>query len=256
MLTRALASRAARVTTIELDERLAARLRRASADDPTIEVVTGDALEVAFPTAPYRIVANPPFNRTADLVRRVASEGTSSEAHLVVQLEAAERFAGSPYARETLESLRLKPWWHVEIVAELPATAFSPPPAVSTALLWMLRRERPLLADEDATPYRSFLERAFERGQNLRRSLRREFSAEQLRRLSARFRIDLDVRRGDLTFDQWLGIYRFAASRNGGALTRLRWTQGPQPSGDARRRTRGGARRPRRPGPRSPRAGR
>ena len=262
VLTRALARRAAHVVTIEVDERLAARLRRSSADDPTIEVVTGDALDVQLPTEPFRVVANLPFNGSAKLVRRVAQQSAAVEAHLVVQLEAAERFAGSPYARETLESLRLKPWWHVEIVGELPSTAFSPPPDVSIALLWMLRRERALLAAEEMHSYRAFIEQVFGQGQNLRRSLRRELTAEQLRRVAARLRIDLDARRGDLTFDQWLGVYRFAASSKGAALTRLRWAPRDRaPRRGAKRgkttgRTNGAARRSRPPGPRSPRADR
>jgi 16S rRNA A1518/A1519 N6-dimethyltransferase RsmA/KsgA/DIM1 with predicted DNA glycosylase/AP lyase activity len=240
VLTRALALRAAHVTTIEIDERLAARLRRALADDSSVEVVTGDALRVALPEQAFRIVANPPFNRTADLVRRIARTASVTEAHLVVQLEAAERFAGSPYGRETLESLRLKPGWHIEIIAELPATAFSPPPGVPVALLWMLRRGRPLLRDAEATKYRAFLERVFAHRRGLRQSLGREFSAEQLRRISARLGLSLDGRRGDLTFDQWLALHRFATSQPG-ALTRLRWADGAQPPRGVRR-----SRRPRR----------
>lgn len=261
VLTQALARRAGFVTSIEVDERLAARLRRATAENPQVEVVTGDALEVPLPAEPFRVVANPPFNRTADLLRRLARETRLREAHLLVQLEAAERFAGAPFARETLQSLLLKPWWHVEIVGEVPATAFSPPPSVSVALLWMQRRDPPLLNGDEAAAYRALIERVFSQGQGLRDSLRRELSTEQLRRIAARLRIDLDGRRGDPTFDQWLALHRFIASRGNGQMTRLRWADGGQPTRGtrrqrSRRRKRGSARRSPRPGPRSPRADR
>jgi 23S rRNA (adenine-N6)-dimethyltransferase len=250
VLTRALARRAGHVTTIEIDERLAASLRSAVADDSKVEVITGDALQVPPPNEVHRIVANPPFNRTADLVRWIAADRHATEAHLVLQLEAAERFAGTPFARETLESLRLKPWWHVEIVGDVPAEAFRPRPAVPVALLWMLRRERPLLTNPEARTYRTFLGRSFNEGQNLRHSLRRQLSGGQLRQISARLHIDLDGRRGDLTFDQWLGIYRFISDGQRGSGAKSGPASGMNASRRARRRRRGSARRSARPDPR------
>src|SRR5690606_3828844 len=103
-----------------------------------VEVVNGDFLAFDLPRD-ARIVANLPFGITAEAVRHIC-QSPARDAHLIVQREAAERFAGAPWGAETLPSLELKPWWHAEILRPLRRTDFDPPPAVDSAYLWLARR--------------------------------------------------------------------------------------------------------------------
>lgn len=210
-ITRELARRCRRVVAVEIDPGLCRRLRAELGGAPGVEIVQGDFLGQALPAAPFKVFANPPFRRSTAMLRRLLEARRPPEdVWLVLQLGSAHRFAGRPWAHETLTSLRLKPWWHAEIAVHLRRHDFDPPPSVESALLWLARRPRPLVAAADRRRYRAFLEAGFgRRGQTLRDSLRPLFTRPQLRRLAAELRIDLEARPSALRFEQWLGLFRF-----------------------------------------------
>ncbi|MPZ98888.1 MAG: 23S ribosomal RNA methyltransferase Erm [Dehalococcoidia bacterium] len=209
-LTRPLAARAGRVLAVEVDARFAAVLREQFAADPRVEVVEADFLRLALPSEPYKVAGNVPFARTAEIVRRLTEAWLPPEdAYLVVQLEAAQRIAGAPVAAESLASLRLKPWWHIELARRLGRRDFEPPPDVDAAMLWLARRPRPLVDPEAAPLYRDFIAAGFgRRGQTVRASLGGAFTHRQLARLAHDLRFRLDARPSELSFDQWLGLFR------------------------------------------------
>ena len=70
VLTAALARRSSRVIAIERDPALVRRLRRRFYDAPNVVVREGDILAYRLPRSDYVVVANPPFDITADLVRK------------------------------------------------------------------------------------------------------------------------------------------------------------------------------------------
>ncbi len=133
-LTLPLSRVAQRVIAVEIDTTLIANLR--SQFDDRIELVRGDFLQTPLPSAPYKVFGNVPFSRTTDIVSKlVRAPNPPRDAWQVVQREAAHRFCGPPYVRESLWSLRLKPAWHVEIVDRLRRVDFDPPPSVESVLL-------------------------------------------------------------------------------------------------------------------------
>ncbi|MXW65879.1 MAG: hypothetical protein F4Z72_02540 [Gemmatimonadales bacterium] len=145
------------------------------------------------------------------IVRRlVRSDPPPRDAWLVVQREAAERFAGRPCARETQSSLLLKPWWQIEIARRLRRTDFDPPPSVDAVALWLARRTRPLVDRSQAADYRRFIRSCFGRdGRSIRRCLRSEFTRTQIHRLGRDLQFDPSGPPHSLTFDQWLALFRF-----------------------------------------------
>ncbi len=208
-LTRPLAARCARLLAVELDPRLAAALRLAFADAPHVEVIARDFFDVPLPGDDYRVVGNVPFASTTRIVRRLTdAERPPRDAYLVVQREAAERFAGGPYAPETLRSLLLKPRWHVEIARRLHRTDFDPPPRVDCAVLWLARRDRPLLRATEEATYARFIASALGGPPTVRGALRRPFTPAQIARFARELRIDLAAAPTALSFDQWLGVFR------------------------------------------------
>jgi 23S rRNA (adenine-N6)-dimethyltransferase len=206
-LTYELARRAGRVVAVELDPELAAELRGELAGVANIDVVTADFLTFAPPREDHVVVGNIPYAHTAAILRKVDASRPRA-AWLIVQREAAERFAGQPWGSETLQSLALKPWWHIEVRGALRRTDFDPPPRVESALLSLQRRERPLVTD--ARPYRAFLERSFGAG-SVGDGLRRSVTRQQLHRLANDLRFSPAAPPSSLTFEQWLAVYRFVA---------------------------------------------
>ena len=212
MLTAELAARCRDLVAIEVDERLVRGLRERFSRVQHVRVLQADSLRFELPRGrPYKVVGNIPYHHTAAILRRLVDAPSPPEdAYLVVQTEAAERFAGVPFAKETLMSLRLKPWWQVEIVRRLRRTDFDPPPRVDSALLWLARRTRPLLRSSEASRYHRFIESCFGRdSRTLGHCLGHVFSRTQLRRLGRDLRFDPGSPPSSLSFDQWLGLFRF-----------------------------------------------
>ncbi len=119
---------------------------------------------------------------------------------------------GSPYAKETLWSLRLKPFWHLEIVDRLKKAEFDPPPAVDSVFLHLSHRGRAIIGPHETPAYLDLLEDTFKRNGPLAQSLKSRLSKVQLRRLAADLCFNVNDMPADLMFEQWLGIYRFLGS--------------------------------------------
>ncbi len=130
-----------------------------------------------------------------------------------MQREAGVRFAGSPYGAETLWSLRLKPWWHVEILDQLRSTDFDPPPSVASVLLWLNLRMRPLVSSSEAYLYRTFIEHVLKAGTAISVATRRWLTRTQMNQLSRTLRFQPRDPPSSLRFEQWLGLVRFVARK-------------------------------------------
>lgn len=123
------------VRLIEIDPLLVERLR--SRFDPSrVEVVAGDALEVALPEVPFRAVGNLPYNVANPIIRRVLKSPHCRGALFMVQREVARRFVATPgdpdYGFLTLVTrLYAEP----RIVLELGPASFFPRPRVRSAVV-------------------------------------------------------------------------------------------------------------------------
>ena len=97
-LTAALADTGLHVIAIEKDARLFRSLRARFSGRSNVECHVGDALALPLPSGRYSVVSNVPYNATAAIVRRlVDATPPPLEAVLVLQREAAWKFAGVPH---------------------------------------------------------------------------------------------------------------------------------------------------------------
>jgi 16S rRNA A1518/A1519 N6-dimethyltransferase RsmA/KsgA/DIM1 with predicted DNA glycosylase/AP lyase activity len=111
-VTAALLAVGACVVAVERDPNLAHKLRARFAGRP-VTVLEDDLLEAPF-APPFKVVANPPFNLTAALMRRILEDRPAPvSATLVLQREAAERYAG--VGRLAALSLGARPWFDFDI---------------------------------------------------------------------------------------------------------------------------------------------
>ena len=184
-LTRALlAANAARVIAVERDARAVAALAEIAARHPDrLRVIAGDALEFDARThlgdvapGPVRVIANLPYNiATALLVRWLSVEPWPpwyDQLVLMFQREVAERIVARP-GTKSFGRLSVLAGWRTEakILFDVSATAFVPPPKVTSSVVRLVPRAAPLACDrgvlEDVT------EAAFgQRRKMLRQSLR------------------------------------------------------------------------------------
>lgn len=86
----------ARLTLVELEPKLAARLKERFAGDRRVQIVTGDFLTIDFATlrdrAPVKVIGNLPFNAAAAILARLCScHSEVSRMVLMFQREVGER---------------------------------------------------------------------------------------------------------------------------------------------------------------------
>ncbi len=153
VLTERLLQAGAKVTAIELDERLLPLLKRFTAVDdephPNLTIVQGNALSVPFPDEPYRIVANIPYHITSPLLRHAFLESPRAPLSLtlLIQREVAERICN----REDrgLLTVVVALFGEARLIRTVPPGAFLPPPAVDSAVIRIDCFAQPLV-DRDA----------------------------------------------------------------------------------------------------------
>jgi 23S rRNA (adenine-N6)-dimethyltransferase len=207
IITAGLAQIARRVIAVEKDPALARGLRRRFGTVRNVQIVQGDFLRYHITDNEYKIFANIPYNVTADIVRKILyTSPAASEAYLVVQKEAGEKFSGSP--KETMFSVLAKPWFDIRIVREFHRTDFRPAPGVDSVLLHIRKRSPPLIHKEDICLYRRFVRLGFRRWKkSLKLAFKPIFSHEQWKRLSNHLDFPLNATPTELTFEQWLGLF-------------------------------------------------
>jgi 16S rRNA (adenine1518-N6/adenine1519-N6)-dimethyltransferase len=163
-LTLPLAARAGRVVAVELDERLAADLRRRAPRN--VAIVCADALELELATLVprgARLVGNLPYQVSSPLLRRfLALRGHAVDGHVMLQEEVARRIAAGPGSKEYgILSVLYALWADVDIPLRFAPGCFSPPPRVHSALLRFRFRGEPRTRVEDPAALEALLRRAF-----------------------------------------------------------------------------------------------
>lgn len=78
----------------------------------------GDFLQYELPEGKeYKVFANIPFNITAEIIHKITEKNRApQDAYLVIQKEAAWKYIGYPYYKESLRSLLLKPYFEFRIL--------------------------------------------------------------------------------------------------------------------------------------------
>lgn len=157
-LTRALLETGARVTAVEADPRFAPLLEELSAaSGGRLTVRLEDALttdEAAVAAgAPAHIVSNLPYNvGTPLLIKWLTGPFTPASMTLMFQKEVADRIA-APVGAEAYGRLSVlaQATSHAQVVMDVPARAFTPPPKVASAVARLTpRQDRPEPARLDA----------------------------------------------------------------------------------------------------------
>ena len=182
-LTRALLSeRARQVIAIEKDRRCLDALAELAAAYPgRLEIVAGNALAIdaaALGTPPRRIVANLPYNVATPLLLRwlasLAADPTRfARLVLMFQKEVAQRLVAHPRTKDYGRLSVIAQWLcEVERLFDVPARAFTPPPKVTSTVVSLTPRIRPLAPAEMAALERVTAAAFGQRRKMLRQSLK------------------------------------------------------------------------------------
>lgn len=208
IITRELSSNCGNVIAIEYDSKLYSHLLKNNAHE-NVMYINADILRYNFPgNKKYKVFANIPYTITTKIIEKLLfSVNPPEDTFLIIQKEAAERFAGSPYKHDTLKSLLLKPFFMFEILHELEPDDFHPPPGVNSVFLRIKKQCNILLNENEKIKYYDFIAYTFERSGNIMNRLASVFTRKQLLNLSSRLNFNICSGVHDLLYQQWILIF-------------------------------------------------
>ena len=215
MLTRALAARAARVETVEIDSGLV-RALGAEGLPPNVRLHHADALDLDLGAlvsrlgASARVVANLPYSVATPLLRRFLDLGLVGVA-VMVQREMAARLRARPGGPDYGSLSILFDWTMVRGDAlDLPPSCFHPAPRVTSTFVCMFPRKDRLAPDE-LPGLEALLRAGFaHRRKTLVNSLARaaDIEARWVKAALQELELAPRVRAENLLPDQWLALAR------------------------------------------------
>lgn len=206
VLTCALAALGHPLTVVELDPRRAERLRHRFAG--RAEIVHGDLLDADFASGAH-IVSNVPFGITTPLLRRLLQADCWQHALLLLQWEVARKRAA--VGGTTMMTAQCWPWFELDLVDRVPASAFRPQPSVDGGLLHLRRRPVPLVPSTDRPAYEQLVGDIFAgRGRGAEEIVRRKCGGRVARAWADRFDVPPRALPRDLDANTWAGLFRLA----------------------------------------------
>jgi 23S rRNA (adenine-N6)-dimethyltransferase len=146
-LTLPLVDAGVEVWAVERDPVWANTLRRsiASGDAHGSRVIENDLRRLRLPRTPFRVVANPPFGLTTEILARLldAPDRGPDRIDLIVQRQVAVKHSRLPPA--SLRTAAWAPWWEFRLGSTIERGAFRPRPRVDAAVLSIVRRDPAVL---------------------------------------------------------------------------------------------------------------
>lgn len=218
-LTDLLVPRAGRIVAVEIDRALAAQLSERYAGNEKVKIVQSDILEADFRSLvgdDYILVGNVPYYITTPIIFKSLEPPVSRRSVFLVQREVAERIAAkagdSEYGALTVNVAATS---EVEIIREVGADAFSPPPRVHSAVIRLKPRDVPLIERDHAPAFRAFVQATFgQRRKQIQRVLRsvRGLSVAEVSAILTRCAVDPTARPETLSPEKFVELFRAVAT--------------------------------------------
>lgn len=152
-LTWHLLARADRVIAIEVDQVLVQYLRSKFRDEPRLTVMEGDILKTDLTQwNPITIAGNLPYYIASPIIEKTLALGSGlNQAVFLVQKEVANRIVAKPGTRAYgYLSIQTQLLSTPEILFEVPAAAFHPPPKVDSAVVRLIPIRNPAATNHEA----------------------------------------------------------------------------------------------------------
>ena len=167
-LTAAIARRARHVISMEVDPQLLPILAVTLHGIDNAQIVQGDVMQADLPQllsplGPFHVIANLPYYLTTPILNLLLRQPMPIVSiNVMVQREAAARVVAAPGTPgygplAVLAQYRTAP----RIMADIPATAFSPPPKTDSCFICMPVRSQPAVPTQDEGRFFRLVQAAF-----------------------------------------------------------------------------------------------
>src|SRR5919199_1157809 len=222
ILTRRLLPEVQSLVAVEIDRDLCELLVKQLGSKDNFLLLQGDFLTLdldthltSFPAFqnPNKVVANIPYNITGPILEKLLGTITQPATEpfdlivLLVQKEVAERLYAKPGSTAFgALSVRVQYLAECELICNVPAKAFSPPPKVDSAVV----RLRPRLVNplaNDPKQLETLVKVGFSsKRKMLRNNLQSLLERDNLTHLLEQLEINPQVRAEDLSVNQWVAL--------------------------------------------------
>ena len=173
VLTEEMLKRGCRVTAIEKDPVLAARLKESLGNPEALEVISGDALEWLSQSNDRTVehsndfdvmVSNLPYQAGTRILLDLVKARQIASMTVLVQTEVAERLAAGPGGKTRgLAGVWAQLDYDVRIVRKVAASCFWPRPEIGSSVVRLDRHDRNLsLSEEERALFHRLTKQAFE----------------------------------------------------------------------------------------------
>lgn len=195
-ITSVLAMRVKKVVAIEVEPRMAEKLRQNMARFENVHVNQADFLSLPLPTQPYKIFANIPFHISSEILHKLTDEPHPLQAaYLIVQKQFARKLLiDSDYFTGQLGAM-IAPQFTVKVRRPLRRTDYFPHPNVDTVLIEIKPRPEPLLPWDDMLAYREMIEACFSDPKQFAKTPRKEAGIPE------------DIKPSQVRARQWAALY-------------------------------------------------
>lgn len=212
IITEQLVKKCKKVYVIEYDFNLYKSLKDKFYDIKNVEIIHGDFLEFELPKEyRYKIFSNIPYNITSAILSKlIFADNPPDDIYIILQKEAAEKYAGKPYGGESMRSLLLKPYFDFEIIRNLKRTDFNPVTSVDSVFLQIKKRENRLIRKDKGNLYSDFIVYIFSNtGKDMKLRCKHIFSYKQIKRLSNDIGFKMTDSPTCLSYEQWLKVFQY-----------------------------------------------
>lgn len=213
-LTKFILPESKKVFAVEKDNALFSFLCEEFKESINLELINKDFLNYDLPHKfDYKVIGNIPFGLTTEILKKILeSNNKPTEVCLIIQKEAALRFLGSDCisGKESLFSLRFKPFFSGEIIRSFSRNDFAPKPTVDIVMLHISKRKAELIRSDHMIHYLDFITFCFTAWKrNVEEILREVFTNKEIAIIKKESHINLQSKPSEIDFDSWLALFNF-----------------------------------------------
>ena len=219
-LTTRLLSKVPALVSVEIDRDLCRKLVYKYGDRDNFLLIQNDFLKsdlasflTDFPKfqRPNKVVANIPYNITGPIIEKLLGKIASPAPQqyesivLLVQKEVGDRLVAVPGTKAYgALSIRVQYLASCELVCDVPASSFSPPPKVDSVVIKLCPRKLEYLAD-NPRQLETLIKLGFaSRRKMLRNNLKSVIDTNDLNQILEQLNFNLQCRAEDLSLENWI----------------------------------------------------
>ncbi len=225
-LTQAILPRVSSLVAVEVDPLLSRGLREKFGKDPRFSLVEADILKTGAAALEmgdsYKLLTNLPYNITSAFLKKFLTESPLPERIVIMlQKEVAERItlgANSQKLKTNISSgmlgLMCNLYAECSNVCKVPASAFSPPPKVDSAVIMLKPYSKSVFAEkwgferESAENFLFFAHRFFLQPRKKMAGILPKPQGENLRKALASLGENPDSRPAVLSLEKWVELWK------------------------------------------------